>query len=315
MNCRTFSKSLKDYIAGELSEDVNEAMEKHISRCEKCNMLYESEYGSYKAIKGMALPQNIDFTSSRYEILQSIDKERYNMSFSKKLSFYFRRNSIKYALGAVAIIAVIALSSLAINQFKNINMMGKSNTQDVPKAGSSVENVSPADSTPKDVPAANTNTKDVPATNSNSKDVPANKSNTKDTSQPSKTQENKSNNQVKQNNVYNNDKLGISFTVPQSWIGRYTVKEETYGVNVFFKPTVPAPEGSGLIFCLIKEGYGDEEFLDSMGDPKTIVAKGVTYHIDGPRDIGFPDDHKEYKDYQKFRQDVPSVVKTIKTVK
>lgn len=306
MNCRTFSKSIKDYIAGELSEDVNEAMEKHMNRCEKCSMLYEREYSSYKTIEAMALPQNIDFTSSRHEIMQNIDRERYNMSFGNKLGFHFRRNSIKYALGSVAIIAVISLSSVAINQFKNMDTLGKSNTQDVPKAGSSVENVTPA---------ANSKAKDVPATNSNTKDTPAQKSNNKDTSQTSKSQEKKSNNQVKQNNVYNSDKLGISFTVPESWIGRYTVKEETYGINVFFKPTSPAPEGSGLIFCLMKKGYGDEDFLDGIGDQRTIVAKGVTYYIDGPRDIGFPDDHKEYKDYKKFRDDVPSVVKTIKTVK
>lgn len=312
MNCRTFSKSLKDYIAGELSEDVSEAMEKHMSKCERCSMAYEMECRSYKAINAMAFSQNDSFTSSRYEILQNIDKERYNRSFMNKLGFYMKRNSIKYALGAAAVIAIILLSSLAISQFKNLDIIGRPHVEDVPKTNTNVEkNTSPAGLNDNNVPTANT--KDTPVTNS--KDVPATNSNTKNTSSESPTQENKSNNQVKQNFNYNNDKLGISFTLPASWSGKYTIKEAKEGVYIFFKPTGSAPEGSGLIFCIIDEGSGADDFLDSAGGPKTIVAKGITYVIDGPRDIGFPEDNKEYNDYKKLREEVPNVAKTIKAVK
>lgn len=316
MNCRTFSKSLKDYIAGEMLEDFNEAMEKHMSRCEKCSKAYEIEYRSYKAINVMALPQNTSFTSSRYEILQSIDKKRYNKSFKNKVGFYMKRNSFKYALGAAAIIAIMLLSSLAINQFKNLNIMDRSHVEEVPKNNSNIEkNVAPASSNENNVPANNTTAKDVPASNSSNKDATSNNSKTKDTPPANPTQEKKSNNDVKQNITYNNDKFGFSFTMPGSWNGKYTVKEQTDGVYVYFKPTGSVPEGSGLLFCIVKKVPGADDPLYSVGDQKNIVAKGITYVVDGPRDIGFPPENKEYNDYKKFIQGVPNVVKTIKVTK
>lgn len=312
MNCRTFSKSLKDYIAGELLEDVNEAMEKHMSKCEKCSMAYEMEHKSYKAINGMAFSQNDSFTSSRYEILQSIDKERYNKSFMNKLGFYMKRNSFKYALGTAAVIAIILLSSLAISQFKNLDIIGGPHVEDVPKTNTNVEkNTSPAGSNENN--GTDSNTKDTPV--NNSKDVPAANTNTKGTSTENPTQEIKSNNEIKQNFIYNNNKLGISFTIPASWSGKYTIKEASEGINIFFKPTEAVPEGSGLIFCIAKEVPNADEPLYKVGNQKNIVAKGISYVVDGPRDIGFPPEHKEYNDYKKLQADVPNVVKTIKVAK
>lgn len=57
------------------------------------------------------------------------------------------------------------------------------------------------------------------------------------------------------------------------------------------------------------------DHLDTVGEPRTFVAKGVKYIVGGPTDIDFPSENKEFSDYNKLHKEISSVVKTIKVNK
>ena len=118
-----------------------------------------------------------------------------------------------------------------------------------------------------------------------------------------------------QGEQYNNEKLGFSFVVPESWRGKYLVKQEQNGILVFYKPIDLATEGKGLLFAILKRtSLEDEHSFDNVGEPRTFEVNGITYITGGPTDVGFPEGHKEFADFIKLKKEVREVVKTIKPI-
>ena len=140
MNCRGFSKSLKDFIAGELFEEADDKMVKHMSKCEKCKKLYSDEITVYKSINSMASIQNATFNSSREEILRMIDKTRYSKKVINKINFFMKKNSLRYVVGSVAVIAIMFFGFYSANHFKDLNIANI-----LPRWAHS-DNISPANS-------------------------------------------------------------------------------------------------------------------------------------------------------------------------
>jgi len=122
MNCSVFSKSLKDFIAGELFEENDDMMAKHMNNCEKCKKLYDDQNTVYQSINSMAFIKNTTFSSSREGILGMIDKTRYSKKVINKINFFMKKNSLRYAIGSVAVIAIMFFGFFSVNHFKDLNL-------------------------------------------------------------------------------------------------------------------------------------------------------------------------------------------------
>jgi hypothetical protein len=104
INCKVFLKTLKDYIAGELAGDSKRLSEEHINTCSSCKNIYDEQLEIYKLLQSAAANIPTEFSSSRNEILNRIDKTRYNKRLPNKASFFFKRNSLRGAVSGIALI-------------------------------------------------------------------------------------------------------------------------------------------------------------------------------------------------------------------
>lgn len=117
-----------------------------------------------------------------------------------------------------------------------------------------------------------------------------------------------------QEETYKNEKLGFSFVMPESWKGKYSIKEKENGVYICFKPIgTVSSEYTGLLFSITKRtSPEDEDHLDTVGEPRTFIAKGTTYIVGGPTDVTFPTNNKEFNTFSTMQKEIKDVVKTIK---
>lgn len=106
ISCLTFKKRLNEFIYNSITDDLKTSMEDHIQNCEPCQTLYEEELQIDKAFKDVINIRNINFNSSRDDIIKGIDKNRYNRSFSNKLFYKFRRNILAYAVSAILFFSI-----------------------------------------------------------------------------------------------------------------------------------------------------------------------------------------------------------------
>lgn len=113
---------------------------------------------------------------------------------------------------------------------------------------------------------------------------------------------------------YKSENLGFSFTIPQDWKNKYTVKEDATSLSIFFKPANPRPlDGPGLFFTIIKKTPDlDADHYDTVYSKKYFDINGVTYLIGGPTDIGFDENSPEYSTYKNMKAEIPEILDTIK---
>ena len=107
MNCNIFKKRLEDYILGDISEDLKSSLEEHMEKCESCRRIYDDEVKIDTDFKTVLSIEGIKFNSSRTNIINSIDKNRYSKKASNKIFYSFRRHKSKYLSYAVAAIAML----------------------------------------------------------------------------------------------------------------------------------------------------------------------------------------------------------------
>lgn len=119
MDCITFSKYIKDYIAEEMSEESAKEMLIHLNQCKECRRYYEEHMRSYKYFEGMFIANDHEFKSSRIEILNSINKNKYSKKYFNKLIFFIRRNYKWYASSIAVLILLIFISSFTLHYIKN----------------------------------------------------------------------------------------------------------------------------------------------------------------------------------------------------
>ncbi|MDF2674248.1 MAG: hypothetical protein K0R09_2516, partial [Clostridiales bacterium] len=126
ISCLSFKKRLNDFINNSITDDLKTSMEDHVQNCELCQTLYEEELKIEKAFKDVINIRNINFNSSRDEIIKGIDKNRYNKSFSNKLFYRVKRNIIAYAASAVLFFSIVSGSfyfySIYVNNLKEITV-------------------------------------------------------------------------------------------------------------------------------------------------------------------------------------------------
>ncbi|WP_291636617.1 hypothetical protein, partial [Clostridium sp.] len=105
MNCNKFKKGLEEYMIGSFSDDLKIAFEKHKDGCESCRMLYEEEVKIDRDFKIALSIDCLDFNSSKTNILNSIDKNRYSKKTSNKILYNIKKYKNRYLTYAVAVIA------------------------------------------------------------------------------------------------------------------------------------------------------------------------------------------------------------------
>lgn len=112
---------------------------------------------------------------------------------------------------------------------------------------------------------------------------------------------------------YISNNLGFSVIFPASWRNKYTVKEDNNGLVIKFKP-VSNPIAGGMLFEIVKKSSDFNEGMSDGIGKRYITAKGVTYIIGGPMDVGFPPDNPEFSSYRKLASQLSSVALTIKSI-
>lgn len=279
MDCRKFTKDLCAYIAKDLSQEAYEAMAKHLEQCESCKSLYEYELKRYKQLLSMESVDASDYSSQRVEILNGIDKNRYGGSIMSRLSFFLKKNFLKYAATGITATAIIFICIFSIGYFKEINSRNniaerpnKENTQPANTDQIAVPPVEPPSTTPVDTPVQENNPR-----------------------------------------MYSNEKLGISFTFLDSWDGKYTIKESEDGITVYFKSSDDTLLNNALLFCILAKSNTNSKYTDIIGQPRSFSAKGINYIVGGPTG-GFDPSYKEYTEFLKMHDEVKDIVKTIKVV-
>lgn len=116
--------------------------------------------------------------------------------------------------------------------------------------------------------------------------------------------------------IYND--LGFSITFPASWKGKYVLKKNENGLNVYFySANHPEQAGSGRLFTIVNKASDvDESMLDTIsGSQRYFTVKGITYVIGGPTDVGFPLDNPDYGLYMQLSNNRASVINSIKAIK
>lgn len=119
ISCITFKKHIDDFIDGSITDDLKAAIEEHIQNCESCHILYEEELQIESAFKDVVNIRNINFNSSRNEILRGIDKKRYSKSFSNKLHYRIKKNILTYAASVLLIFSITSGSFYFYNSYMN----------------------------------------------------------------------------------------------------------------------------------------------------------------------------------------------------
>jgi hypothetical protein len=140
-----FEKRLEDYILEDVSKDLKDSLEKHMENCESCRRLYEEEIKIDTDFKAVLSIEDIKFNSSRVNIINSIDKNRYSKKASNKIFYNFRRYKSKYLSYAVAVIAMIVFIPMMLKVITVGNYKGETMNKETSMYKSSSEGVAVAE--------------------------------------------------------------------------------------------------------------------------------------------------------------------------
>ncbi|MFA9398144.1 MAG: DUF4652 domain-containing protein [Clostridiaceae bacterium] len=126
MKCKTFRNKINNYFENEMSYDMKKAFEVHKKNCESCMNIYIDENKINQDFKLYFSMDNLEFKSSRSEILNSIDNKKYSSSITNKMKYNMFKYKSKYLGLAATLLFLIILGPRIIN-----NIM--------PKMGSSIK--------------------------------------------------------------------------------------------------------------------------------------------------------------------------------
>jgi hypothetical protein len=112
--------------------------------------------------------------------------------------------------------------------------------------------------------------------------------------------------------IYTSETLGITFTVPDTWVGKYRVEEGDGYLTVFFNPAEPIDQnvGDGELFCIVKK---TPDIDTSMYDnSQEFEVNGVAYIWGQPTDVRYSEGQPEYDTYVQMLQDFSAVYQSIR---
>jgi hypothetical protein len=142
MNCKIFNNKLNDYIESNLSDEMNNAMEKHRTECSLCNDLYNEEVSINNNFKRAFNINEIVFESSRSNIIASINKNRYGKNNFRKLYYKVRKNRTKLFTIAAMFAICISIVKFSTNHFNISNGFNKSGSKPIAMKAAKYSNAS-----------------------------------------------------------------------------------------------------------------------------------------------------------------------------
>lgn len=107
--------------------------------------------------------------------------------------------------------------------------------------------------------------------------------------------------------TYTSDALGLEFTMPHSWAGKYRVVESDGRLTVYFKPSqTPDPNvGDGELFCIVcKTADLDMTLYDNAREIKNFSG---TFIWGEPTDVRYQPGQPEYDTYVAMQKNVPGI--------
>lgn len=120
---------------------------------------------------------------------------------------------------------------------------------------------------------------------------------------------------VKNDLVYKNDKYGFSFTLPESWKGKYVIKDNGYTVSVHNKTlSESSPDGYfGTLFTIhiySKDKWKTEgvALADATGMRKITEDDNAIFAVRMPTDVQCTFDKAD--EYHSMEKDIDSIIKT-----
>ncbi len=113
-------------------------------------------------------------------------------------------------------------------------------------------------------------------------------------------------------NVYTSIGLGLTFTVPKSWVGKYRVKECEGFVTVCFNPAEPIDTAhEGEFFSILKIADTNEELLRYDWD---FRMNDTTYIWGSNAQFIYWQTDPEFATYAKMEKDIPDIFKTVRSI-
>lgn len=109
MNCDSFEKKLDLYVENQLQKEMKKLMDEHVTECESCRKLYEEEKELDEILSNTLSFDDIDFKSSRVEIINSIDKNRYKKGYKNNIKYHLIKNKSKYAIAASFVVMLTSI--------------------------------------------------------------------------------------------------------------------------------------------------------------------------------------------------------------
>lgn len=114
---------------------------------------------------------------------------------------------------------------------------------------------------------------------------------------------------VPKTNVYTNEGLGLTFTVPKSWVGKYRVEEGEGYLSVYYGLVESDDSDSTELFTIMKKTCSK---WDCFSDEWEFGMNGTTYGWGTTSfDIELASDNETYV---KMQYDVPAISHTLRSV-
>lgn len=118
MKCKTFREYMYEYMEGNLSRDMEKAMDVHREQCMECRELFEEEKAIDKTFKRAFDSTYVEFSSTRTSVLESINRNKYSAKSGNKLYYKFCKDFRAYGAIAALLIGILILAPFIRNFFR-----------------------------------------------------------------------------------------------------------------------------------------------------------------------------------------------------
>ena len=107
MNCSIFRSKVNELIEDDCLVDLKKSMEEHKDNCENCKAYYEKELEINIEFKQFFNVSNIEFKSSRVDIMKAINKNQYKNNYLIQTFTHVNKHKKKYFTWAAVFIMIL----------------------------------------------------------------------------------------------------------------------------------------------------------------------------------------------------------------
>lgn len=110
MNCVVFRSKTSELLEDDCLMDFKISMEEHRDNCKDCKSYYEEELEINKDFKQFFSVKDIEFKSSRAEIMNVINKNEYKNNYLIQIYTHFNRHKKKYTTWAAVFVIILLIT-------------------------------------------------------------------------------------------------------------------------------------------------------------------------------------------------------------